>query len=246
MNNDIIDLLKKFQEIKKMGFVQSQRCGTTGIGYTFESLINKPEENFEMPDYNSIEIKTKHKYSKGYITLFNANPDGDILFPIDRLLNNFGYYDKINPLYKKFNMSIYSNKWTKIGMNRRMKLKINDAKINLLAVDYNFNNLNTEISWSFDIVKEKLERKNRILALVKAECKTINKIDYFKYYDIKFYKLKGFDQFINLIKDGTIRITFKISFFKSGKRKGQIHNHGTGFDINEKDLLKLYEPIEVN
>ena len=244
MYNDIKKLTKEFENIKKLGWIKSKRKGTTGIGYTFETLLGKIEENFEIPDYNSIEIKTKHKYSKGYITLFNCNPDGDILFPIERILNQFGCEDKNN--YKKFNFSIFNNKWTLVGNNKKIKLNLNDKdkKLELIATNLYNNKIITDISWSYDILKEKLERKNKILAIIKAENKFSNNIEYFKYYDIKFYKLKSFKNFINLIDKGIIRVTFKIGTFKSGKREGQVHNHGTGFDINEKDLLYLYDEIK--
>lgn len=40
-----------------------------------------------------------------------------------------------------------------------------------------------------------------------------------------------------------IRITFKIGIFKNDPKKGKIHDHGTGFDINESNLLLLYTQI---
>ena len=63
-----------------MGWIESMRRGTTGIGYTFESLLGKPEESFPIPDYGTIEIKTRYRNGKRDITLFNATPDGDFLF----------------------------------------------------------------------------------------------------------------------------------------------------------------------
>ena len=54
------------------------------------------------------------------------------------------------------------------------------------------------------------------------------------------YEIKSFNKFIECIDKGYIIITFKIGYFKSGKRKGQIHDHGTGFSINYNDIGKLY------
>ncbi len=59
-----------------MGWIESKRKGTTGIGYTFETLLGKEEESFPIPDYGSIEIKTRYRNAKFPITLFNATPDG--------------------------------------------------------------------------------------------------------------------------------------------------------------------------
>ena len=45
MSKNIIDLYRVFVKIKKLGYVKSMRDGVTGIGYTFETLINKREDN---------------------------------------------------------------------------------------------------------------------------------------------------------------------------------------------------------
>ena len=72
------DLLVEFLKIKNKGWIKSLRKGPTGIGYTFETLLGKPEETFPIADYRGIEIKVKRKYSKGTITLFNAAPDNEL------------------------------------------------------------------------------------------------------------------------------------------------------------------------
>ena len=51
---------------------------------------------------------------------------------------------------------------------------------------------------------------------------------------------RTFEKFINLLEQGKIRITFKVSIYKKGKKKGKNYDHGTGFDIKEEDLLQLY------
>ena len=56
--------------------------------------------------------------------------------------------------------------------------------------------------------------------------------DYYYYHTINFYKLRDFDTFINLIEKGIIEISFKIGYYKTGKRMGNIYDHGTDFSIN--------------
>ena len=68
--NNIILLNKKFDTIKNE-WKKSMRLGTSGIGYTFEQLIGKGEDNFPIADYNGIEIKTIHNYIKN--TSFQCN-----------------------------------------------------------------------------------------------------------------------------------------------------------------------------
>ena len=63
-------LFVKFADTKRKGWIQSKRKGFSGIGYTFEKMIGKQDENLPIADYNNIEIKVKKRYSKGKITLF--------------------------------------------------------------------------------------------------------------------------------------------------------------------------------
>ena len=94
MTENIESLYTKFKEIKKLNWIKTKRIGNGGIGYTFETMLGKREENFPIPDYNNIEIKTSRTNSWGKIHLFHATPDGDFLFPIKDILNTLGYPDK--------------------------------------------------------------------------------------------------------------------------------------------------------
>lgn len=247
MNNDIKKLCEKFYSIQKLQWIKTKRNGDTGVGYTFEELLHKPEENFPIPDFNSIEIKTRRKFSRKNIHLFNATPDGDYLFPIKRILNILGYPDRLNKEYRVFNMSFNASTFTKIGYYKKAKIIVDrkKQKINLVAYDSKNNNLNVYISWSFTLIKERLNSKIKTLALIIADTKIINKEEYFYYNKINFYKIKSFETFISLIENGTITITFKIGVFRSGQRKGQIHDRGTDFSLSHKDINKLYNLIQI-
>ena len=158
MTEDIKNLYKKFCFIKDMGFIKSKRKGSTGVGYTFEELINKPEESFPIPDFNSIEIKTCRYQSRQAIHLFTATPDGDFLFPIKRIIDILGYPDKDIKTSKVFNFSFNGKSYSNIGYHKRGKIVVNwkDEKIDFIALDLVNNNLNVDVSWSFDLLQEKL------------------------------------------------------------------------------------------
>jgi len=128
----------------------------------------------------------------------------------------------------------------------KVKLIINheEKKVELKAINNNLEDLNIHTSWSFSLLEQKLNTKLRYLALVKAYSKTINSEEYFYYNKIKFFKLSSFDDFVYLLENGYITITFKIGVFKSGNRFGQIHDRGTDFSISEDDITKLYDFIE--
>ena len=241
MIEDLVSLKLKFEKIKKMGWIESMRKGTTGIGYTFECLIGKPEESFPIPDYESIEIKTRYRNAKEDITLFNATPDGDFLFPMKRIYENFGIEDIEYKGCKKFYASI-STTARFAGKKFRFKLNIDRENeiIKIIAIDKAGNFIDTNVSWSFNFLKEKIERKIKHLALIKADCICNIEKQLFHYYEITFYMSKGFNKFIDLIEEGIIKTTFMIGFYKSGPKFGKMNNHGVSFDISENNLERLF------
>lgn len=243
--NDAIALKQEFNRIKQLGWIKSMRAGKSGIGYTFETLINKPEENFEIPDYGSIEIKTKTNYSQESIKLFSATPDGDELFAIQTLREKFGYPDKENNNLLVFNGIVNGKTFTPIGNHYLFKLRVDNSKqvVRLIIIDINCNLVSDNISWTFKMLEEKLKRKLTYLAIINANKKVKSHETYYNYVNINFYKLKSFYAFITLIDKGIIKVNFSIGTYKNGQRKGQIHDHGTKFAINEKDIPKLYDKV---
>lgn len=243
MNNSFNLLYNKYKSIKNYGWIKSKRLGTGGIGYTFEYLIGKPEENFPIPDFEGIEIKTSRHNSWGKIHLFHATPDGEYLFPIKDILNMLGYPDKDFPEYKVFNFSLNAKEYKNIGYSKKAKIVVDKdkEKIYLIAKKKSNQNLNLSISWSFELLKQRLSLKLKYLAIVKAKSKKENNCEYFKYDRISFYKLRSFENFIELLERGKIDVTFMIGIHKSGKRFGQTHDRGTAFTIKEKDIDLLYD-----
>lgn len=73
---NILELNKKFKEIKNKGWIQSTINGNSSIGRTFETQIGNNENSLEIPDYKGIEIKTKISKKNIFITLFNCKPEG--------------------------------------------------------------------------------------------------------------------------------------------------------------------------
>ena len=206
--NDFYELYINFIRIKKMGWIKTMRNGSTGVGYTFECLLNKSEESFNVPDFGKIEIKTKRYFTKGYIELFNAVPDGDFLFPIKNLVNKYGYSTRKNPTSKAVVGDVYANKDNMIGLYYIYRLKVdrNEKVIRLYIYDYEKNIIDTSISWSFEYLKTKLYRKLSFLALIYAKSKYIDETEYFLYNRISFFRLRGFDSFLDSIEDGKIHI----------------------------------------
>lgn len=246
MEEEIQTLKLKFNEIKKMGWIESPARTDCGIiGLTFEKLIGLPENQFEIPDFGNIEIKTKSNSRFANINLFNCVPTGPRFHEVERIKDVYGYPDSEFKDYKVLNGDVYANKLNRIGSRFHFQLRVdrNSEKITLCIYDKYGNKLEDDVYWDFDILEEKLSRKLTYLAIVNTDKRRTGGKLFFKYKTIDFYKLRSFDAFLCLIENGSIRIKFKLSIFKDEKRLGKICDRGTSFSIEKDSIDKLFERI---
>jgi len=208
MITEITKLKKEFEKIKKKGYIKSSRKGPTGIGKTFEDLLEKEEDQNDTPDYCGIEIKTKLNYSPSFTKLFNATPLGKHEFEIKYLLQTYGYPHKLNKEWKVLQTSLYTKQLNNIGSKYYGILEINrlEKKIFLKIINNSLNCIEKNTYWTFDTLEKRLLKKLKYLAIVKANKRIINNEIYYHYYSLNIYTLKDFDTFLNLIEQQIIRI----------------------------------------
>lgn len=238
------DLKDMFKKINKAGYIKGLKQNSKGnVGLTFELLIGKNNDEFQIADYNGIEIKVKNNFGYRYITLFSLVPSNCFGIELKRLRNSYGYYDKTYKDKKILMKSVYANKKVMLdnGYSFELKIKYNIKRIYLYVYDKNNALIDNNIYWDFDEIINVIKRKLNILALIKSSKIIKNNLEYFHYNSINFYKFKSIDNFFKLLEDGIIRIYICLGIYKSGPKKGQEHDHGITFGIKECDLLKLYD-----
>lgn len=244
MENNIELLINEFNKIKNVPLNKSLRKGTTGIGYTFEKLLKKREDNKYLPDYKGIEIKTKLGYTKSSLTLFTLTPKSkNDERSIKYILDNYSYPDKDNlPTFKG---DVYHNFNNLIANKYIFKSKINrlEDKLELIILDKEYNVINKDIYWDLNDIKTRLFTKINYLAYVKGYPYKKNNETYYKYTNLYIYKLKTFEDFINLLEKDLIYITFNISMFNTKDRANQIHDRGTAFKLRNTCILRLFDKI---
>lgn len=238
----MLELKKEFVKISKKGYIKGIYNNFSAIGRTFEEELNLFENEFCVPDYYGIEIKTRRAYSKSYITLFNAVPDGEDLFEIERLKDSYGYPSKKDRKYKVIYIEAYGNKLNYAGIKYQYRVEVDRKERKVYLCIYNSYDelVEKRIYWSFDYLKERIVTKVKYLAVVNAWTNEINGWNYFKYYKIAFFKLKSFDKFLDLLENGTIKLVVKVGIYLDEKRYGKTYDHGCGFAISDNDLCKLF------
>lgn len=86
MKETMNELYHSYLEINRLGWIKTMRNGYGGIGYTYESLLNKEEDTFPLADYKGIEIKTMRKNSRRVLHLFNIHQTVIICFQLKEFL----------------------------------------------------------------------------------------------------------------------------------------------------------------
>lgn len=245
MEEKLKQLQIEFERISKKGYIKGIYNNSSSIGRTFENELNLSRNTMEIPDYNGIEIKTRRTYSKSYITLFSAVPNGEDNQEIERLKNTYGYPYKKDKRYKSLYVDVYGNIKQYGGIKYKYKLDVDRKKQKIFLCIYDrFDNLiERKIYWDFIYLESKILLKLKILAIVNAWDTKKDGWNYFKYYKLDIYKIKDFKIFLDLIESGIIRMNIKIDIKKDEKNYGKTYDHGCGFGIKEEDVIKLYDKI---
>lgn len=244
MNSDILTLKEKLDKIKNLGWIECKNKNKSVTGKTLENLLEINPDNFEIPDYNTIEIKSKVSKRENYIDLFCATPDSYVL-ETKRLYDKYGYLDSNN--YKILNFVLYGEFLKPINNEYSAKLRIDYKNKKVIMEIYNKDNelIDNLSSWSFELLEEKLCRKLNYVCLVEGDKKFSHNVLYVRYDKYKFYKLKKFSNFIRLLKRGQIRISFTLGVYRSGSKSGKMHDHGTQFSIRKENVKLLFDEIEL-
>lgn len=247
MDECMLELKEKFEFIRKKGYIKGIYNNLSSIGRTFERELNLPENEFCVPDYYGIEIKTRRAYSKSAITLFNAVPDGEDLFEVERLKETYGYPYKKDKRYKVLYIEAFGDRLNYAGVKFQYKIDVDkqEEKVYLCVCNRYDELLERKVYWSFDYLKSKIILKLKYLAIVNAWTNTIENWNYFKYYKINFFKLRNFEKFVELLEKGYIKLVFKVGIYTSEKYYGNTYDHGCGFTIKDEDVCKLFYKLDI-
>lgn len=232
-------------KIQCRNWILSKGNGTGAAGKTLEVLLGKETDRYILPDINSIEIKTRSENTKYPMSLFSCACDNKPL-EMKRLLDIGGYPDKKDPRYKVFFLTINGKEYTDFGKySYKVSVDINHEELELIILNRYTRKRYTTMSWSFRELKSRLTCKLSYMALIMVKKDIIEGQTYFKYYDAKYYKLKDFRSFLDLIESGHIYINFNISYDHRSENYGAYLDRGTSFEIQIKDIPKLFDRVEV-
>ena len=224
MNLD--DFRKKFALLKAKGYIQSQRRGSTGIGYTLEKELGIEENNIALPDLHGAELKAHRTKSNNMITLFTFNRKAWQVPPLEAI-RKYGSFDKNG----------------RQGLYYTMSLKPNNAGLFLHVTDNDVSvrHISGEIIavWSLENLAKRFLGKVPALIFVSAFTEERDDIEYFHFYRAQL--MQGTSP--ELLADQFLAeyILVDLRLHDKGTRA---RNHGTGFRVYEKKLPHLFKKIE--
>lgn len=215
-----------FKELKNKGFVRSLRKGPTGIGYTFETLMEIEENNLALPDIENIEIKAHRDNSNSMITLFTFNKKAWQINPLDAI-KKYGSFDQNNRLGLYYTMSLTPN-------SAGLFLIVNDEQI---FVQHTSGEV--IVKWDLSNLVERFVQKIPALLFISAHTEERDGVEYFHFYRGQLMKDTSQNLLSELFKTGNLLVDLRLH------DKGTItRNHGTGFRVSENNLPQLFKEIK--
>ena len=234
-------IIAEFNRIRNEGYIPSRRAHNTGIGKTFEDYLGVDENNVKAPDFAGFEVKSQRTATSSFLTLFTKSPTHPV--GVNALLrDSYGEEYEEYPGLKRLHTSIFANQFnTHLGRTGfRIHVDRNDERLVIQAKDLHIGTITDVAYWTYNDVKDCLNKKLKGLFFVSADSKIENGKEYFHYTKAEIYLNPSFDDFLNLIDNGKVMIDIRIGSYKSGRNKGKAHDHGTGFRIKPSDLCTFY------
>jgi len=222
-------LKEQLKKIKAMGFVKTHRAHDTGIGKTLEDLLGIKENNLRLPDVGDVELKAKRMDSGSMLTVATKSPEPK---GINKVL-----FEKYKYLDKEGKYNLHSTVCGSQKNPQSFKVVFEGEKLVLK------NKSKIAVYWTISIFDDVLKAKSDKILLAFAETKGERKTKNEKFHFTEAYLLSNLNinKFKSAIENDKLKIDIRIGVYRSGKNKGKYHDHGTGFRINKRDFLHLFD-----
>lgn len=221
--------LKTFEQITARGFVPTERSGSTGIGYTLESLLDIRENNDPGGDFFGLELKA-HRYGAATsgskrMNLFLKEPTWtDGLSHRDRI-PKYGYVDDNG------RVALYS---TVTSQENSHGLRVTiDEEGRKLELNYRGKPV---AYWTFEILQSRLAEKLSETAFVGATARGTGRSEEFHYDSVLFCQQPSVDSLVALIKSRESMVEMRMHI----REDGSARNHGTAFRVQQDQLPRLF------
>ena len=236
---------KDFEEVKSRGFIKSHRSHNTGIGKTFEDLVNVKENNKQEVDYlDELELKSSRELSGSMVTLFSKAPSHPPKANTELRLK----FGKDENGLKILHTTISGNKFNTFLKKYGFKLEINEEeeRIYILIKDLESGTLlDFDCYYTFEDLRKIIEKKCKNIAFITAKHKLEGDQEFFHFEKAVLLTGLTFNKFLEGIKIGDILYDIRIGVYRGGKNRGNTHDHGSSFRIKKIRIKHIFEVTEI-
>lgn len=242
------ELLNRLQEIISAGWVSTRVQENDGlVGNTLEDFLGIEENNIALPDVGEYELKTQRRETQSMTTLTHYDPFPRRPSPVqDLLIPEYGWAHPSKEGEKSFRVTLRGDTWVKRGF--RVIVDREEEKVFVEfdkdKVDDSLEDWKKEIPemedderpyWSFEKLRKKVEDKlpNTIYVIATAR-RDDDDVEEFNYRKIQVWEDFDFDDFLDAVETGEVRIDFDASSY---------HNHGTKFRVSKGNLDHFYDTV---
>jgi hypothetical protein len=230
IDDDLAELLNRFDEVRSLNWIDTLRTGDTGIGYTFETLVGVEENNHQIADFRGIEIKCKLRREaaspSGKINLFQLGPRWTIPGPNKSRLRLIGAPNADG------RMACYSAVTpTSNNLGLALRPSHTEAEIDI------FKNQDRIGFWEHSRLSTRLTEKHSRAVFVRAERREHGGTLQYRYTELLYCEQPDIDRFISLVHAG--RIVFEFTMHLTAA--DTVRNHGYPWRlVDERDLEQLF------
>lgn len=224
------DFLMQFDQVESLGFVQTLRPGSTGVGYTLESLLGMRENNNPGGDFRGMEVKAYRDSELQFddrekMNLFLKEPEWvDGLSSAERV-RAYGYKDNNGrqAWYQSVTCQMNSS-----GLQLVVERKTKQVMLLRLGQQV--------ARWQFSVLEQRLREKHSHTVFVAAEVRGKGANEEFHYRTVTWMSEPSIDQLLLLIESGDVILELRMHL----RETGGVRNHGTAFRLKKHQLKKLF------
>lgn len=223
--------LKKFDAVSASGFTHTLRSGSTGIGYTLETLLGIEENNSPRGDFLGIELKAHRgddlsASSSKKMNLFLKEPQWTDGLSHKERIPKYGYVDDNG------RTALYS---TVTSQENSHGLKLR-PDINSVQLHYRGKNV---AAWEHEVLEERLQEKLKETIFVGANTRGSGSTEEFHFQAVLYCREPSAARLAHLIATREAMVEMRMHIQESGSAR----NHGTAFRIRQNSLPQLYRTI---
>jgi len=232
----ITAFLEKFDVLSARGFMPTLRSGSTGIGYTLETMLEIEENNSPRGDFMGMELKAFRDDDVGLddaekMNLFLKEPKWTDGLKSAERIKEYGYVDKNG------RTALYSTVTSKTSSHHfRLSVDNSQPAGGKVWIDFKGQHIGF---WTYEVLERRLLEKHSETAFVSALTKGTGKQEQFHYFGVTWCAKPSIEKFLRLIEQGDVLLELRMHI----KENGAARNHGSAFRIQQNRIRDLYQEV---